>query len=115
MITGLRTNGSTLQKFFKINADISTFGKCFGGGLPIGIISISKRIENQLKKKKKVFFGGTFSGNSISMYCGLKIYKYIKKNRVKIFKKINTNSKFFEVELNNFFLKNNLDLKIYRF
>jgi len=115
MITGLRTNGSTLQKFFKINADISTFGKCFGGGLPIGIISISKRIENQLKKKKKVFFGGTFSGNSISMFCGLKIYKYIKKNRAKIFKKINTNSKFFEVELNDFFLKNNLDLKIYRF
>ena len=45
LITGLRTDGSTLQNYFKIKPDISTFGKCFGGGMPIGIIGISKKYQ----------------------------------------------------------------------
>ena len=71
MITGIRTDCSSIQNYFGINAEISTFGKCFGGGLPIGIISISKKISKKLEKiKPKVFFGGTFSGNSMSTYVG---------------------------------------------
>ena len=38
--------------FFKIKPDISTFGKCFGGGFPIGIISVSKITSKKLKKIK---------------------------------------------------------------
>ena len=61
IITGLRTDASTLQKYFDIKPDISTFGKCFGGGLPIGIIGVSKMVFNKMKnKEKKIFFGGTF-------------------------------------------------------
>ena len=32
MITGLRTDCSSVQKYFKIKPDISIFGKCFGAG-----------------------------------------------------------------------------------
>ena len=116
MITGLRTNCSSVQDYYKINPDISTFGKCFGGGLPIGIISISKATFKKVKKiKHKVFFGGTFSGNSIVAFVGNEILNYIIKNKKKIFKKINTNAEYFENNLNKFFKSKNLDLKIYRF
>ena len=60
MITGLRTQGTSLQNYFKIKADISIFGKTFGGGLPLGIICISKKIENKINKQKQKIFGGTF-------------------------------------------------------
>ena len=116
MITGLRTDFSCVQKHFGIKSDITLFGKCFGAGYPIGIIAISNKINNKLRKiKKKVFFGGTFSGNSFVSFVGNETFNYIKKNKNKIFKKINQHAKSIEDNLNSYFLKNKLDLKIYRF
>tara|TARA_B110000971_G_scaffold92799_1_gene95456 strand:+ start:798 stop:2033 length:1236 start_codon:yes stop_codon:yes gene_type:complete len=112
MITGLRYDGSSVQDFLKLNPSISTFGKCFGGGLPIGIIAIKKNIEKKLlEKKNKVFFGGTFSGNSINTYIANKVLKFILKNKNKIFKDLNEKSNYFVKNLNNFFEQNNYDAK----
>lgn len=116
MITGLRTNGGSVQTFFKIKPDISTFGKCFGGGMPIGIIGVSKKIDALINKQQpKVFFGGTFSGNSISTYVGKKTVEYIIKNKKKIFKNLNLKSKFFSENLNKLITKNHLKISIYKF
>lgn len=116
MITGLRTNCKSLQSHFKIKTDISTFGKVFGSGVPIGFIGISKNIERILKKKKLfVYFGGTFSGNSQNMYYANENLKYIIKNRNKIFPKINNNALFIEKTINKFCKDNSIDVKVYRF
>ena len=57
MISGLRFDGSCVQDNLKLNPSITTFGKCLGGGLPIGIIAIKKNIEINIRKKKlKIFF-----------------------------------------------------------
>ena len=116
MITGLRTNCGSVQTLFKIKPDISTFGKCFGGGMPIGIIGVSKRINKLINKQQpKVFFGGTFSGNSISTYVGKKTVEYIVKNKNKIFKNLNLKSKFFNDNLITIIAKNHLKISIYKF
>ncbi len=116
MITGLRTDCSSVQNLFSIKPDISIFGKCFGGGLPIGFISLSKKIRIKMENMKlKVFFGGTFSANPINMYVGNEVLKYIISNKKKIFRKINDNAEFFTDSLNNFFSKKKMDLKVYRF
>ena len=116
MITGLRFNCSSVQNQFYLEPSISTFGKCFGGGLPIGIIGIKKNIIKKLNKnEKKVFFGGTFSGNSIITYVANEIVKFIVKNKNKIFPQIEKKAVFFEKNLNNFFKDNDYDAKCYRF
>ena len=116
MITGLRTECSSIQNFFDVNADISIFGKCYGAGLPLGFISITNNVYKKLQKlNQKVFFGGTFSGNSTITYIANNILNYIIKNKKKIFKQLETSSSLLENNLNSFFLKNNLDLKMYRF
>jgi glutamate-1-semialdehyde 2,1-aminomutase len=116
MITGLRFNCSSVQNQFNFKPSISTFGKCFGGGLPIGIIGIKKNIIKKLdKNKKKVFFGGTFSGNSIITYVANESVKFIIKNKKKIFPQIEKKAIFFEKTLNNFFNTNNYDARCYRF
>ena len=116
MITGLRIDGKSVQSHFNLKPDISIFGKCLGGGLPIGIIAISKRIEKLIiKRKKNIFFGGTFSGNSISTYVGMLTTRYILKNKKKIFPTLEKKSLFFQNALNKFIRKNNISAYVYRF
>tara|TARA_Y100000389_G_scaffold102894_1_gene99731 strand:+ start:1100 stop:2329 length:1230 start_codon:yes stop_codon:yes gene_type:complete len=116
MITGLRFNCSSVQNQLNFKPSISTFGKCFGGGLPIGIIGIKENIIKKLdKNKKKIFFGGTFSGNSIITYIANETVKFIIKNKKKIFPQIEKKAIFFEKNMNNFFNTNNYDAKCYRF
>ena len=98
MITGLRFNCSSVQNQFYLEPSISTFGKCFGGGLPIGIIGIKKSVVKKLDyNKKKVFFGGTFSGNSIVTYIANEIVNFIVKNKNKIFPKIEKKAVFLKI------------------
>ena len=111
IITAFRINKLSVQNKYKINPDITTLGKICGGGLPIGVIGINKNIEKKLKDKK-IFFGGTFSGNSINTYIGYNTLKFILSNK-KIMKDINKKSEYFKKELNNFFFIHNYNAKIY--
>ena len=113
MITGVRSYNYSIQKYFNVYSDITTLGKIIGGGLPIGVIGLSKKISQQVSKKK-IFFGGTFSGNSLSAFVGNEVFSYISKNK-KAITKLNQKSKYFQDEMNRFFKKKDLNLKIYRF
>lgn len=116
MITGLRTDGTTLQNYYNIKPSISTFGKSYGGGMPIGFIAVNKNIEDKIRKNKnRIYFGGTFSANAMSMFVANETLNHIKKNKKKIFKKINSFAEIFQNELNNFFKKNLLDMQIMKF
>ena len=116
MITGLRFNCSSVQNQFNLKPSISTFGKCFGGGLPIGIIGIKKDIIKKLdKNKKKIFFGGTFSGNSINTFIANRIVRYVYKNKKNIFDNLDKKSEFIQKEINLFLKKNNIDANCVRF
>ena len=109
MVTGIRFYGKCVQQFYKIKPHITTFGKCFGGGLPIGIIALNKDILKKLDKlKNKVFFGGTFSGNQLSTFTGRKFLEFILKNKKKIFKDIQKKSDYFEKKVCTFIKKERL-------
>ena len=115
IITGIRSDKSSVQNNYKIKPDITTIGKIFGGGMPIGIIGLDKKIKNKIEvQNKNIFFGGTFSGNSLSTFIGNETIKYIMKKK-KLLIDLNSKSKYFQETLNKFIDKNNLDLKIYRY
>jgi len=116
MITGVRTNLRSAQDFFKIKTDISTFGKAFGNGMPIGFITISSKIKNLIKKKRlHIYFGGTFSGNSLTSFFAKEYLIYLIKNKKKIFNYLNKISSYFEKEINNYCQKNFIPARVYRF
>ena len=115
-ISGIRTNGTTVQDILKLNPDISTFGKCFGGGFPIGIIAIKQKILNKISNlEKKIFFGGTFSANQVSTKVGRMTLEYIIKNKKKIFSNLEIKSLKIEKEIKSHIEKNKINANIFRY
>jgi glutamate-1-semialdehyde 2,1-aminomutase len=66
IITGFRIAVGGAQSFFGVTPDIATFGKAVGGGLPLSVVAGSKELLEQIPERK-VLFGGTFNGNSLSL------------------------------------------------
>jgi len=116
IITGLRIDGSSVQNKLNLHSDISTFGKAFGNGLPISFIGISEKIYKKITiSKKKIFFGGTFSGNSLSTYISNETLKYITKNKKIIFFKLKFYSQIFRDTINKFAKFHNIKIKVYAY
>ena len=114
IVTGFRTDQKSVQNLYKLKPDITLIGKVLGGGFPISAIGISKKISLQIKKKQKVYFGGTFSANTISTYLAYKNLLFIKKNISSVFK-LSEKCKYFQEKINKFLVKNKIEAKVYRF
>ena len=66
-ITGFRVSTGGVSSLINIQPDIATYGKILGGGLPVGLVALSKKItqETFLDINKNMLTGGTFSGNPL--------------------------------------------------
>lgn len=71
VMTGFRLAPGGVQELYGIAADIITFGKVIGGGLPVGAFAAREEIMNHLAPDGPVYQAGTLSGNPIAMAAGL--------------------------------------------
>ena len=71
VMTGFRLAKGGAQEVFGIKADIVTFGKVIGGGLPVGAFAANKEIMSHLAPEGPVYQAGTLSGNPLAMSAGL--------------------------------------------
>ena len=75
VMTGFRLAKGGAQELLGINADIVTFGKVIGGGLPVGAFAASNEIMSYLAPDGPVYQAGTLSGNPLAMAAGLAMLK----------------------------------------
>lgn len=80
VMTGFRLAQGGAQERFGIRADIVTFGKVIGGGLPVGAFAARKEIMEYLAPNGPVYQAGTLSGNPLAMAAGYALLKEIKNN-----------------------------------
>ena len=71
VMTGFRLALGGAQERLGVNADITTFGKVIGGGLPVGAFAARKEIMQELAPEGPVYQAGTLSGNPLAMIAGL--------------------------------------------
>ena len=70
VMTGFRLAKGGAQELLGIKADITTYGKVLGGGLPVGAFAASNEIMQFLAPEGPVYQAGTLSGNPIAMAAG---------------------------------------------
>jgi len=75
VITGYRLSDGGAQKYFGIQADITTLGKIIGGGLPVGAYGGRAEIMKMVAPDGPVYQAGTLSGNPLAMAAGIATLK----------------------------------------
>ncbi len=80
VMSGFRVAKGGAQEVYGIYADLVTFGKIIGGGLPVGAFGGKKEIMEMLAPVGPVYQAGTLSGNPLAMAAGIAALKYIKYN-----------------------------------
>lgn len=77
VMTGFRLAKGGAQEYYGVDADIVTFGKIIGGGLPVGAFAGREEIMAELAPTGPVYQAGTLSGNPLAMAAGLAMLKAI--------------------------------------
>ncbi|GIM50998.1 glutamate-1-semialdehyde 2,1-aminomutase [Capnocytophaga cynodegmi] len=80
VMTGFRLAKGGAQEVLNIQADIVTFGKVIGGGLPVGAFAARNEIMRFLAPEGPVYQAGTLSGNPLAMSAGLAMLTELNNN-----------------------------------
>lgn len=114
VMTGFRLAKGGAQEVFDIQADIVTFGKVIGGGLPVGAFASRNEIMNHLAPEGRVYQAGTLSGNPLAMSAGLAMLTEIENNS-QVFDSLAKKTEYLHKGFEEILTKNNIPFRINRF
>ena len=80
VMTGFRLAPGGAQEKLNIKADLVTYGKVIGGGMPVGAFGGKKEIMQHIAPLGNVYQAGTLSGNPIAMIAGYTMLTELKNN-----------------------------------
>ena len=115
VITGFRADIGGCQKLFNVTADIVTYGKVIGGGLPIGIVAGKAKFmdatdggywrygDDSIPNVKSTFVAGTFCHHPLAMAASLKTLEILNQSEGKLLHELNNTTEAFCSRLNSFF------------
>ena len=78
VMTGFRLSLGGAQQVLGVKADIVTYGKVIGGGLPVGAFASTNDIMKKMAPEGPVYQAGTLSGNPLAMSAGLTTIKALR-------------------------------------
>jgi glutamate-1-semialdehyde 2,1-aminomutase len=114
VMTGFRLAPGGAQEKLGIRADLVTYGKVIGGGMPVGAFGGRREIMECISPLGKVYQAGTLSGNPIAMIAGITTLKILKENP-SIYTDLEEKTKYLHAGLEDVFRKKNLPFAINRF
>lgn len=127
MITGFRIHPGGAQAWFGVQADIATYGKIVGGGMPIGIIAgkgvymdaidggIWNYGDDSYPRAKTTFFAGTFCKHPLAMAAAIAVLKHLKNQGSALQEQLNQRTAQFIQALNTYFEKDEVPVRMAHF
>jgi len=107
VMTGFRLAKGGVQELMGVAADIVTFGKVIGGGLPVGAFAGRSEIMDHLAPHGPVYQAGTLSGNPLAMAAGLAMLTHLNENP-QVFDSINSKTAYLHKGFTEELTKNNV-------
>ena len=100
VMTGFRLAAGGSQERLGVNADLVTYGKVIGGGMPVGAFGGRKEIMQHIAPLGNVYQAGTLSGNPIAMIAGYTMLTELKKNP-SIYTELDKKTEYLKTGLDN--------------
>ncbi|MBC7538417.1 MAG: amino acid adenylation domain-containing protein [Bacteriovorax sp.] len=127
IITGFRIHPAGAQGYFGIRADICTYGKIIGGGMPIGVVSGKAEYMDALDGGHwqygddstptvgVTYFAGTFVRHPLALAAAKGALEILKEGGALLFDQLNQRSQKFADDLNLFLLTENAPIEMNNF
>ncbi|MCB2298650.1 aminotransferase class III-fold pyridoxal phosphate-dependent enzyme [Clostridium tagluense] len=129
IITGFRILPGGAQKWFDIEADMVTYGKVIGGGIPIGIIAGKAEFMDGIdggywsygdnsypgNTEKKTAFAGTFCQHPHAMIAVIAVAKYLLNHGKNLQLNLNKRTSDMAKSLNEFFKARKIPVEVVHF
>ena len=127
ILTGFRIHLGGTQEYFGVQADIATYGKIIGGGLPIAVVAGTSRFMNGIDgglwdygdlsypQAQRTFFAGTFNKHPLALATSRAVLKYLKEQGPQLQERLNERTDDFVAKLNTFFEEQQLELRVVNF
>lgn len=115
MITGFRIHPGGAQAWFGVRADLATYGKIVGGGMPIGVIAGTPKYMDAIDggfwgygnatypQAETTFFAGTFCKHPVAMASARAVLEEIKRRGPELQAGLNRRTQALAETLNAFF------------
>lgn len=127
MVTGFRIHPGGAQAWFEIEADIVTYGKIVGGGLPIGIIAGKAKYLDAIDGgmwnygdlssplAKTTVFAGTHCKHPLAIASAKAILEHLKARGANLQQELNERTSQFVDRLNSYFAAEELPIDLTNF
>jgi glutamate-1-semialdehyde-2,1-aminomutase len=127
VITGFRIHAGGAQAWFGVEADLATYGKILGGGMPIGVVAgkaaYLDRIDggmwyygdNSYPLVETTFAAGTFRKHPLTMATSRAVLQHLKTQGPELHRQLNQRTADFANTLNTYFEQEEAPFKIMHF
>lgn len=114
VMTGFRLAAGGAQQLLGLDADIVTYGKVIGGGLPVGAFAARDEIMDVLAPVGPVYQAGTLSGNPLAMAAGLAMLTALHE-QPEVFDRLADKTAYLHQGMESILAKSRIDYQINRF
>jgi len=114
VMTGFRLAAGGAQQLLGVDADIVTYGKVIGGGLPVGAFAARDEIMDVLAPVGPVYQAGTLSGNPLAMAAGLAMLTALHE-QPEVFDRLADKTAYLHQGMEGMLAKSRIDYQINRF
>ena len=127
VVTGFRVHPGGCQALFGIRADLATYGKVLGGGMPIGILAGKSRFMDALDggmwqygddsypEVGVTFFAGTFVRHPLTVAAVKAVLQHFKEEGPKLQERLTARTTALVRRLNEFFISATVPIRIESF
>jgi len=124
VVTGFRTHPGGMQALAGVRADMATYGKVVGGGLPIGVLAGNRKFmdaldggawrfgDDSFPEVGVTFFAGTFVRHPLVLASAWAVLNHIKTQGPQMQEKLQKRTSELAADLNTLFQKYGLKTKV---